>query len=262
MGMLETITMQIDRPSHQQSFVAMGAVSGVDVSLQGTILSTNHEPSPLFFKWYSSLDGELGITAILTATLAVGSHIVTFMAKDKSDEGVAPENLAALYKSVQHIGAAGGPPEPPPPAEDPCVIHVFIANMLAPDSDTLSKSNPDLEAQSSLQWANYVEHPAPEPAEYVGLNPQYHAVNKIRYRWFFRHVDDPPGLGTELDLEGGDALQLVPPDDDVEFPRLRYTGDLPHSLIRGERYTVTLRVENKDDDTEGHQISRTVTIQD
>ena len=42
--------------------------------------------------------------------------------------------------------------------------------------------------------------------------------------------------------------------------RLRYAGPLPAALVVGQQYTVTLRVEHMDDETQGHTATRTVTI--
>jgi hypothetical protein len=250
---MDIVDLRIDQPSHEQVFVGTG-----DVTLRGQVLSTRHEPAPLFFKWYSSIDGELSTAN--QAALTVGSHIITFTAQDKSDAGVPDEQLVALYQSIQHIGMAGGPPEV---AEVPCVVHVFIANMLAPvpigPPPPLSREDPILEAQVPLQWANY----DPSSKTYDGLNPDYHKVNRIRYRWFLRRVGSPPGPLIELDLQDGDALQFIPSSDapGEEVPKLRYieTLPLPDTAV-GESYSVTLRVEDLDDSTIGHQATREVTI--
>ena len=170
---LEHISLVIQAPTHQQSFVGVGTETSVDVTLRGAITHTTFpNPAGLFRTWYSSLQSDVGHTDTITVGLSVGSHIMTFTAKDKSDMGVLPEQLATLYKNVQHIGAAGGPPNPPPDGGAPCVIHVLVANMLAPGAGvtTLSRSNPVLEAQAPLQWATY--------DRYVEPDPNYHAVTK------------------------------------------------------------------------------------
>lgn len=258
MSTLEHIGLVIQEPTHQQSFVGTGTQTSVTVTLRGAITHTTFpNPAGLFRTWYSSLQGDVGQLDTVTAGLPVGSHIITFMAKDKSDAGVPPEQLADLYKSVQHIGAAGGPPEPPPANGDPCVIHVLIANMLSPvllpspNVPDLSKSNPLLEAQAPLQWATY--------AEYLVPDPNYHAVNKIRYRWFFQRVS-PVGAAIELDVQGHNALRLIPPNSSAQLPRLRFIGELPAALITGTAYNVTLRVEHRDNSALGHQMTRMVTI--
>ena len=255
MSTLEHISLVIQEPTHQQSFVGVGAAASVNVTLRGAITATSFpNPAALFRTWYSSLQGDVGHTDTVTAGLSVGSHIVTFTAKDKSDIGVPPEQLANLYKSVQHIGAAGGPPNPPSANGDPCVIHVLIANMLAPGVGvtTLSRSNPLLEAQAPLQWATY--------DQYVEPDPNYHAVNKVRYRWFLQRVS-PVGPVMELDVQSGNALRLIAPSNTVlPPPRLRYIGAMPAALVIGAAYSVTLRVEHHDHSALGHQVTRVVTM--
>jgi hypothetical protein len=118
---------------------------------------------------------------------------------------------------------------------------------------TLSKSAPVLEAQAPLQWATY-------PA-YTAKNPDYHAVNKVQYRWLFRPVATPPSSNVELDLAGDTLLQLIPPATSGEVPRLRYTGSLPDSLVTvGNSYIVTLRVQELGTNAMGHEVARTVTM--
>lgn len=246
------IELRMDQPSHEASFAATGAATTVDVPLAGTVLSTGHEPAPLFFVWYSSLEDELSRAAVATVQLPVGSHVITFTAKDQNDQGVPQGQLKALYQSVIHIGAAGGPP---PLVESPCVVHVLAANMVAPTAATpsLSRSSPVLEAQAPLQWANF------DNGSFSGMNPEYHAVNKLRYRWLFRRVGDPPGAQIELDLQNGAALALLP-GDSSRPARLRFTGSLPGSLVVGASYVVTLRVEHLDDGGIAHAVARTVLL--
>jgi hypothetical protein len=255
MSTLEHIGLVIQEPTHQQTFVGVGTETSVDVTLRGTITATTFPiPAALFRAWYSSLQGDVGHTDTVTVGLSVGSHILTFTAKDKSDMGVPPDQLANLYKSVQHIGAAGGPPNPSPANGAPCVIHVLIANMLAPGVGvtTLSRSNPVLEAQAPLQWATYDQYVEPEP--------NYHAVNKVRYRWFLQRVS-PVGPVMELDVQGGNSLRLIAPSNAVAPPpRLRYIGALPAALVTGVAYNLTLRVEHRDNNALGHQVTRVVTI--
>ena len=171
MSDLKPITLRIQEPIHGQIFVATGAAATVTVTLRGEIIATAFpSPAALVRKWYSSLvDHPLGTTDQITAALPVGSHIITFTVKDKNEDGVPPAQLANLFKSVEHIGAAGGPPDPPPADGKPCVIHVLIANMLSPAKvpansppPSLSKTGAVLEAQAPLQWGKYVKD-APWP---------------------------------------------------------------------------------------------------
>ena len=99
---------------------------------------------------------------------------------------------------------------------------------------------------------------------YPERDPAYHAVNKVRYRWFFTRVN-PVGPPIELDVQGGNAMTLIPPHDAPlpkvdPPPRLRYAGPLPASLVVGEEYMLTLRVEHADVPSQGHEVARKVTI--
>lgn len=267
MSTLNSIALAIRQPTHEQVFVAAGAVTSVLVTLRGEIVATTFgNPAALFRKWYSSLvDQPLGALDQTTAALPVGSHTLTYLVKDKTEEGVPPSQLEALFKSIEHIGATGGPPEPPPADGTPCVIHVLIANILAPaNAAVLSKASATLEAQAPLQWGKYVEG----ALEYAERDPIYHAVNKVRYRWIFRRINlaGPP---IELEVQGGNAMRLIPPHAASAVPpvpkvdpppRLRYTGALPAALVVGQQYKLTLRVEHASVPAQRHEVSRNVTI--
>jgi len=263
MAELHPIQLQIQQPTHEQIFVATGTANTVSVPLQGTILETAFPtPNTLFRTWYSSLlDTTLATTDQAMATLPVGSHTLTYTVKDKSEIGVQPTGLEALYKSVTQIGASGGPPAPPPADGRPCVIHVLAANILAPANNAnLSKASAVLEAQAPLQWGKFVANAAAFPA----IDPNYHAVNKVQYRWFFTRIT-PVGPPIELAVQGGLAMTLIPPHDAPPPkvdppPRLRYTGVLPAALVVDQKYTLTLRVEHADFPAQGHEATRTVTI--
>jgi hypothetical protein len=263
MSELNPIELVMHQPAHEQIFPAVGPATTVNVAFRGEIVSTTFPiPATLFRKWYSSLLGQpLGTVDQFTAALPVGSHTIAYTVKDKNEDGVPPEQLEPLFKSIAHIGVTGGPPDPPPADGRPCVIHVLVANILAPaDNAVLSKSNATLEAQAPLQWGKYVQ----DAASFPELNPSYHALNKIRYRWFFRRIA-PAGPPIELDVQGGNAMTLIPPHDTplpkVDPPaRLRYNGMLPEALVVGQQYTVTLRVEHATTPAQGHEASRTVTI--
>lgn len=258
MAELNSITLEIEQPGHGQVFVGAGAATTANVALKGRIVATTFgNPPGLFRKWYSSLGQDvLGTSDQLVAPLAVGSHTITYTVKDKNEDGVPPAQLEALFKSVAHIGATGGPPDPAPADGRPCVVHVLIANLVAPlNGANLGKANPVLEAQAPLQWGKYVDGAAVYPER----DPAYAAVNKVRYRWFFTRVN-PPGTRVELDVQGGNAMVLVPPASGGEVPRLRYSGGLPPAVVVGQQYVVTLRVEHADDAALGHEMARTVMI--
>lgn len=263
MAELHSITLQIDQPPHEQIVAGAGAATTADVTLLGRIVATSFpNPAALLRKWYSSLaSAPLGTSDGLTAALAPGSHVITYTVKDKNEDGVPAAQLEALYKSIEHIGVSGGPPDPPPADGRPCVVHVLIANLLAPANNAnLSKAHAVLEAQAPLQWGKFVA----DAAEYPEPDAAYHAVNKLRYRWFFTRLN-PPGAPIELDVQGDNAMTLIPPHDTPlpkvdPPPRLRYAGPLPAALVAGQQYTLALRVEHKDDGAQGHTATRVVTI--
>jgi hypothetical protein len=258
MAELHPIGLEIQQPLHEQVVVGTGTATTANVALQGRIVATTFgNPAGLFRKWYSSLGKDvLGTSDQLAVPLAVGSHTITYTVKDKNEDGVPPAQLEALFKSVEHIGATGGPSDPPPADGRPCVVHVLIANILAPlNGANLSKNGAVLEAQAPLQWGKYVDG----AAVYAERDPAYEAVNKVRYQWFFARVT-PPGARIELDVKGGNAMVLVPPASAGELPRLRYSGGLPPAVVVGQQYVVTLRVEHADNAAQGHEVARTVMI--
>lgn len=265
MGELNRIGLRIVEPAHGRVFVAVGAATTVSVPLRGEIVATTFpHPAALFRTWYSSLGADpLGTADQATASLPVGSHVIAYVVKDRNEVGVPPNQLEALFKSVEHIGAAGGPPDPPPADEKPCVVHVLAASILVPpnaQNPTVSKGNAILEAQAPLQWGKYVQG----AGAYPDRDPAYHKVNKVRYRWFFTRLN-PAGPRIELDVQGGNAMTLIPPHDDPPPkvdppPRLRYAGPLPAALVVNQQYMLTLRVEHADNPDQGHEMSRTVTI--
>lgn len=267
MSTLSPIALAIRQPAHEQVFVATAALPTVTVSLRGEIVATTAPAPPsLFRKWYSSLGKDvLGSLDQVNVPLAVGSHTITYSVKDKNEDGVPAEQLEPLYKSIEHFGATGGPSAPPPADGRPCVIHVLVANLLAPANlGNLSKANAVLEAEAPLQWGKYVK----DAFEYPEPDPNYHAINKVRYRWFFRRIA-PAGPPLELDVQGGAAMTLIPPHPASVAPpvpkvdpppRLRYRGALPAAVVVGQQYRVTLRVEHADTAALGHEVSRTVMI--
>jgi hypothetical protein len=256
---LHPIDLEIQQPLHGQVVVGTGTATVANVSLQGRIVATTFgNPAGLLRKWYSSLGKDvLGTSDQLVAPLAVGSHTITYTVKDKNEDGVPPAQLEALFKSVEHIGATGGPPDPPPAdGRPPCVVHVLIANIVAPlNGANLGLNNAVLEAEAPLQWGKYVAGAAVYPER----DSAYAAVNKVRYRWFFTGIN-PPGARIELDVQGGNAMVLVPPASNGEVPRLRYSGGLPAGVVVGQQYVVTLRVEHAANAAQGHEVTRTVMI--
>ncbi|NET39423.1 MAG: hypothetical protein F6K19_46905, partial [Cyanothece sp. SIO1E1] len=179
--------------------------------------------------------------------LAVGSHILTFTAKDQRED-----TLAAL-KAVEDAGMSGGPPKQG--VEDPCVIHVLIATLLSPDPTVpnirLARSNLVLKAQAPVHWGQEIS-----PGNYAP-NPEYHApnVNRIQYHWRFTPVGPP----AERPL-----LNLTPEVDELTFaleepPSVEYRANLQGQLGTG-RYQLTLNVEDKQNSQRRDQVSTVVVL--
>jgi len=209
------VKLQILEPADGQTFEGTG-----NVHMRGAV--TDGQTGPLFFKWYSNLaPAPIGTMLDFMATLGVGSHTVSFVAKDRFGDGVAD------LQAVKEAGMAGGPEK----AEHPCRFHVFLASIVNPalPPATLSIANGTLEAGAPSQWAS----------------PDYQDVNKIRYRWLF-------ASGSEI--TGPLAFDATGP-----VPVVRYQGALPSGLSPGNA-TIRLRVEHADDPSIGHEVSRGVLL--
>src|SRR5829696_101030 len=231
------------------------------VTLRGSVTPAGH--GTLYYKWYSGISGELNAPSQdlspLTTTLSVGSHVLTFTAKDR------PGDALPDLQAVREAGMTGGPPEAGVTA--PCVVHVFIADLVEPPAGgTLDRNNSTLSAVAPKQWCK-LKDPKDINSGYV-LNDDYHKVNKIRYRWHFQ----PSGLP-----EGRASAYLVTTKEHLVFDRhpkesdlmiVRYVGPLPQPLPDGSKnvgsYTLTLRVEELVEDpnvvTSGHEVSRAVVL--
>ena len=258
---MTSIPLTITHPAHD----ALLTGSAANLTLQGSVDHANS--AALFYKWYSSLNNPAGIVgpedapkaalnwpnhgpaALSFATsLAVGSHTLTLAAKDVEGE------TQAELKTVLLAGIAGGPAAEG--VTNPCVVHVFIAEMLLPDPGgpvpDLSRAESLLEAVAPFKW---------DAAE-------YQAVNRIRFRWRF----EPVGGGTPVAglpaLDADEAaiaqfqqqLHFGLPDDDHAVPFVRYQGALPVALALNQTYRLVLRVEDTNPPHPGHEVFRNVRI--
>lgn len=208
----------------------------------------------LFYRWYSSLFPSqkdrysINVNALndpsapFDAPLGVGTHAITLAASDQAAETESAQN------ATSHGGVAGGSQ-----GETQCVIHLFKATLVAPKppNTTLNRASTTLDAEAPLQWGRKkagVENVF-EP------NPDYHGINRIRYRW--RFSPNP--------ADGRAAADLVPPVETLTFvppgtmPLVRFAGPLPSVLGTGN-YTLTLRVEDKNNPNVGHQTSQAVVL--
>ena len=209
-------------------------------------------PVPLFYKWYSSLAADpLGTALDLpSVALPLGSQVLTLAAKDQALD--TPDALQA----VVHAGMAGGPPE----TGQPCRVHVLIAELREPaPGATLNRGNATLSARAPAQWGRK----RPDPSTVYDPNPDYLALNKLRWRWRFAPSGAPAGRpGGEL-VPTSAQWTFVPPRGDggnqPPVPLLRYRGPLPAGLSTGS-YTLTLRVEHVDNAAQGHEHSIGVNL--
>lgn len=240
------VSLAIVEPQNGQRFLGAEASN---VSLRGRVDSSGH--GALYYKWYSNLadvlNGSSDNPLDFAKPLAVGSHVLTFTAKDVPGDGLSD------LQAVRHAGMSGGPPEPD--VEAPCVVHVFAAGIIAPaEGAALSRSNSTLAAVAPSQWGT--KNAA------TGLyerNPEYHKVNEIRYRWRFQPSGPPDDrAGGELAL-GEEQLAFGPGAGASDPMVLSYQGPLPTALDTGN-YTLTLRVEDMGDPTTGNETSLVVVL--
>jgi len=208
----------------------------------------------LYYRWYSSLFpsqkdrysinvNALGDPAVpFDAPLGVGSHVITLAASDQAGETESAQN------ATRHGGVAGGSE-----GEKRCVIHLFRATLVAPGAPNtaLNRANGTLEAEAPLQWGKKKAG----TTNVYEPNPDYHKINRIRYRW--RLSPNPADGRAAADLVPSvETLTFVPPG---AMPLVRYMGPLPSGLGTGN-YTLTLRVEDKDNPNVGHESSRAVVL--
>jgi len=194
--------------------------------MQGTVGAPG--PAGLFFKWYSSLSPDPLSTALdFTASLKTGSHVITFTAKDVAGDS-APD-----LQSVQRAGFAGGPPI----AKPPCIVHVFLANMVLPAADgaVLSKTASTLSVEVPAVWDR----------------PDYQAVNHLQFRWRSAPGGELVPAANQLTFR-----QVQQGDPGGTLPQLIYTGPLPAT----GNCTITVRVEDTQDNSIGHEVSRSVVV--
>jgi hypothetical protein len=209
--------------------------------------------TPLHYRWYSSLfpsqENRYSLNPValgdpatpFDAPLGPGSHAITLAASDQAGETKSAQNAA------RHGGVAGGAA-----GAGKCIIHLLRAVLVTPAAAgaALSKAASTLEAEAPLQWGRQLGTTGTyEP------NPDYHSLNRLRYRWRFAPVPADGRATATLDPPAS-ALTFVPPG---ARPLVRYQGPLPAALGLGS-YTLTLQVEDTGDASVGHEVSRPVTI--
>jgi len=208
----------------------------------------------LYYRWYSSLfpsqkdrysinaNALSDPAAPFDAPLGVGSHVISLAASDQDEETESAQN------ATRHGGVAGGSQ-----GEKQCVIHLFGATLVAPKppNTILNRASSTLDAEAPLQWGRMKAG----TTDVFEPNPDYHGINRIRYRW--RFFPSPADGRTEADLVPSvESLTFVPQG---AMPLVRYIGPLPPGLGTGN-YTLTLRVEDKDDPNVGHESLQAVVL--
>jgi hypothetical protein len=218
------VQLTITKPANGQVFTGAAAVP-----LAGRVDST--PTGPLFFAWYSSLfvapdpvtDAALhrpaNPQAEVTKPLEVGTHVLTFTAKD-----VAGEDQAAIA-AVTEAGLTGGPSDTP----HPCLVTVLAATLLQPSAPgSLSKAGAILAAKAPVNWDQ----------------PDYQANNRVGYTFTF--------------TSGSTVVPFTPDPDSLVFEgdpapaKVRYTGPLPAGLPVGA-YQLRVRVFDQQNTTAGHE---------
>jgi hypothetical protein len=248
---MAVVEMQIIEPVHDAPFFGTG-----EVSFRGTVTTPAEELDGLvlYYRWYSSLFPaqkerySMNPEAVADPAdpyddvLGMGTQAITLAAFDR------PEETDADLDAVGSGGMTGGSD-----GDTPCVVHVFIAAIILPaDGALLSRSGSILEARAPALWGKLDDA--------TGLfvkNDDYHALNRLRYRWEFRPVGPPAGRR---------AVSLAPSPDDVTFipdadpllTRIQYEASLP-SGVDGA-YRMVLHVEDSQEILGGDTASIRVTV--
>lgn len=232
------VTLEILQPNQpDMSFV--GSASAL--RLQGRVVDSPIPAGNLFFKWYSSLAGELiqhdGASNTIFSPpqfaepLKVGTHAITYTCKDQK-----PDTETAL-QAVQHAGMDGGAP---PDVSNPRLVTILTANLLAPNNGaSMSRNAVQLIAEAPSAWSD---------------NAGYQTYNTVAYQWRFLRS------GTTTVIEG-DTLSFVEAAEDgsniEKTNRIIYSQNLTQ-LATGN-YSLTLRVYNKNNPNLRHD-SPTISV--
>ncbi len=220
-----TVTLRITAPAN-----GFTSTTG-SVQLTGQVVSA--PVGTLYYSWYSSLNVPVDFkhtalnptsTLSLTVALEVGTHVLTFAARDK--DGDDPDQVRAVTVG----GVAGGPVGSP----TPCVITVFKATLLAPTSGaTLSKADSTLTVRAPVAWTH----------------DDYQAINRVAYTFMFTGADHTVTAFTPPSLTFTAGA----------VPSLTYRGPLPATLAAGQ-YTLTVRAHDLTQPTGGESGPILVTV--
>jgi hypothetical protein len=235
------VEVKIVQPSDGATFAGGSAV---DLIGQVGPLPPELSGVPLYYRWYSSefaaTDGHFSLNdqalpdpaGHYSVTLGVGSQAITLAASDQQGQDTAAQN------ATRHGGVAGGAKGP-----KRCVVHVFQAVPQGlPANHTLSKASSTLEADAPVHWPD----------------PDYQALNRLRYRWHFEPDPADGRVAADLVPSATALKQAFETVDQKKVPVVQYVGPLPDLGLGG--YTMQLRVEDLQDPTVGDTASVPVVI--
>lgn len=249
------VTLNITQPAHDSVFHE----GETQIRLAGQVgpLPPELAGVSLHYRWYSSLFPaaadrySINVAALndpaipFDATLGPGSQAISLAASDRAGETAADQN------ATQHGGVTGGAA-----GATACVIHILRAILVSPATAgaSLSKASEVLEAVAPLHWGRQIGTTGVyEP------NPEYHGLNRLRYRWRFTPTPADGRAAAMLDPDVSALTYVPPPAGPGGQALIRYAGPLPAALGLGG-YTLTLRVEDTANSATGHEFSRPVTI--
>jgi hypothetical protein len=225
-------TLQITQPANGTVIVG-----SAPVTFAGRINGTT--PGTMYFKWYLPDGVDTYTSAQISTAPGVGSHVVTFTAKD-----VPTDSFEDLKKAKLVLMTGGGPD-----LDTPCIIHVLNARLIWSSAAPykLSKANARLQAQAAGKWGK-------KNNGGYDVDAAYQTVNRLRYRWRLTPQGDPPNRKV-MDFQEL-ALQFAVVDDanesSVKKAVVFYQGALAVDL---GQYMLTLRVEDKQDTSKFHEVS-------
>lgn len=226
---------------------------------------------PIYFRWYSSFFetsvdrysmNETAITsadAFYSHELSMGTHIITFAASDV--EGESTEE----FTTIEYGGVTGGVQ-----GDGQCLVHIVKANILYPAdlSTDVTHASVQLQAEAPSKWA-IAEKLESGATRYV-KNDDYHAVNRLQYRWIFEPVIEPAEEPAEEPDERPVVEFIASPDDLLFQPatesdplttptRVIWTVALPDEAVG--LYIIKLIVEDRfNENTTQHSEQITVTL--
>lgn len=202
----------------------------------------------LYYRWYSSLytdgivDGvvdhysinqnvQTRANQVFSWQAGIGTHAITFAVSDQAGESKAD------FEAIEHGGVTGGSE-----GDTACLIHVFTAGLLAPTEVSLPRVDIVLVAEAPAAWAVPED---PEAATIVYLpNEDYHAINRVQYRWLFEPQGTPAGRPTQEYIPTPEQMMFIPDwSVDPDIAAVSYSPNL--SVEVTGQYRITLFVEDK-----------------